>query len=394
MLLPFACVLVLAVQSVGEVPDPRPRGWVTDQAGVLADGDEAAIGALAEQVHQERGAELAVVTVDDVPGSPKAFATELFNAWGLGRAGHDDGVLVLLVVGQRRLEIETGVGVEAVLPAAWLAELQAEQMVPMFKRGNLGGGLLAGAVGLAARLQAPPAEADVPSTPGEYRSDGTIVRPPDSAPAPAGGGGAEPERVSGGGGSDTPTVIGGVVVGLGVLGGGAFGLTRALRRRRRCAACRVQMLALDELADDAHLSAGQVSEERIGSVDYEVLICPGCQASKTLVHKRWFSGRHRCPACSFRTSSRSSRTLRHATYDSTGLVEITESCAHCQRKDVQTRTTPRRTRPSTSSSSSSSSRSYGSSSRSYGSSSRSSSSSSRSSSGGGRSRGGGAGSSW
>lgn len=394
MLAPLACVLALAVQSVADVPSPRPAGWVTDQAGVLAPVDEAALNQLSEALHAERGAGLAVVTVDEVPGTPKAFATALFNLWGLGRAGHDDGVLVLLVVGQRRLEIETGVGLEPALPAAWLATLQAEHMVPMFKRGNLGGGLIAGVVGITARLRALPGEADVPSTPGEYRSDGVAVTPPAPgapalpprpATAPPGAGGGDGDRSSG---------LLALLAGLGVVGGGVGGIVYARRRRRRCAACRVPMLALDELADDAHLSEGQRTEERIGSVDYEVLICPGCQASKTLAHRRWLSGKDRCPGCTFRTSTSSSRTLTQATYDHGGSVEVTESCAHCNRRAVSTRSTPRRTRPSSNTSSRSSYGSSSSGSRSSSSSSSSSSRSSSSSSGGGRSRGGGAGSSW
>ena len=175
MLAPLACLWVVAVQSVAEVPSPRPGGWVTDQADVLDAAAEARLDALAEALHRDRGAEVAVVTVDDVPGTPKQFATELFNAWHIGRADHDDGVLVLMVMGKRRLEIETGRGIEAALPAAWLAEMQAAQMVPAFKRKDIGGGLIAGLVAIDGRLRARPGEADVPATAGEYRSDGAAA---------------------------------------------------------------------------------------------------------------------------------------------------------------------------------------------------------------------------
>ena len=396
MLAPLACLWVVGVQSVAQVPSPRPNGWVTDQADVLDAATEARLNELATALQRDRGAEVAVVTIDDSPGDPKAFATELFNTWHIGRAGVDDGVLVLMVMGKRRLEIETGVGLEIPLPAAWLADMQAAQMVPAFKRKDIGGGLIAGLTAIDARLRGLPGEADVPSTPGEYRSDGTVTtpsgpttqppRPASSAPASSGGSGG---GGGGGGGGDDDGGAGALGYGLGALGAlgaGGAGVFALRRRRRRCAACKVQMLALDELADDAHLSAGQQAEERLGAVDYEVLICPGCQASKTIVHNHWFSGRQRCPGCSFKTAKSTSRTLVTATYDHGGSVEVTVTCGHCSHRSVSTRSTPRRTRPS---STSSGSRSYGSSS------SRSSSSSSRSSSfGGGRSRGGGAGSSW
>src|SRR5690606_2195427 len=109
---------------------------------------------------------------------------------------------------------------------------------------------------------------------------GTTSRP--AAPGGGGGGGGDggdSDDGDGGGGA-----LGYGLGGLAALGLGGAGVVALRRRRRRCAACKVQMLALDELADDAHLSAGQQAEERLGAVDYEVLICPGCQASKTIVH--------------------------------------------------------------------------------------------------------------
>jgi uncharacterized membrane protein YgcG len=48
-----------------------------------------------------------VVTVDDTAPafSPKAFTTELFNYWGISKKGQDNGVLFLIPLGDRRVEI-------------------------------------------------------------------------------------------------------------------------------------------------------------------------------------------------------------------------------------------------------------------------------------------------
>jgi uncharacterized protein len=138
------------------------------------------------------------------------------------------------------------------------------------------------------------------------------------------------------------------------------------------------MLPLSEIEDDTKLDSGQRTEERVGSVDYEVVVCPGCQQSRVLRHGKWFSGYGRCSGCSYKTMTSSSTTLVSATYDHGGQIEVHESCANCSHSRRYTRHTSRLTRPSTSSSS-------------Y------SSGGSRSSGGGfsgGRSSGGGAGSSW
>lgn len=386
--------LVLAVQSVADVPDPRPAALVVDQAGVVDDAAEGRLNRALVGLREVRGAELAVVTVDDVPGTPKEFATALFNHWKLGTAEKNDGVLVLLVMGQRRLEIETGIGMEAALPAWWLAEMQAATMVPRFKQGSFGDGLEAGVVAMLDRLGALPGEGERDTAPGEYRSDG-VISPAAAGTYRAGAGALPPPPPRSAPKDGAPSKA--PWIGLGLLGivglGGGGWLARRAHRRRKCEKCRVKMLELDEIADDAHLDAGQQKEEQVKSVDYDVLICPGCQGTRVLRNARWFSGRRTCPGCSYKTGKRDSETISAATYDSGGLVRITETCAHCKRNHSYTRSTPRRTRPSTTSSSSGGSRpSYSSSSSSSRSSRSTSSGSSRSS--GGSSRGGGAGSSW
>lgn len=390
------------VQSVGEVRDPRP-GWVTDQANVIDPADEAALATALATLHDTRGYAVAVVTVDDVPGSPKAFATSLFNTWQLGDATRNDGVLVLLVVGQRRLEIETGDGMQVALTAAWLAELQRTAMVPRFKQGQLGAGLRAGTDAIVARLTALPGEQDAPDAPGTYRSDGTVVvadqpvgprtdgerRAPPSTPAST----TTPPQPA----SNRKAAIGlailSVVIALPILL-----VVLLLRRRNRCT-CGVRMIPLDEVADDAYLSPGQRAEEQAGSVNYTILLCPSCRALRTRSRRRLFSSRTPCTGCGNRTAITNAVTLREATYARSGVAEITVTCSFCPHRAVSDRHIPRLVRTTSSSSSRtssfSSSRSSSSSSRSSSSSSSSRSSSSSSSSrGGGRSSGGGAGSGW
>jgi uncharacterized protein len=399
-------IVVMGVASIADVPNPRPNGWVSDQAHVLGDAGKQQLDGLAERLHADRGIELAVVTVDDVPGTPKQFATALFNRWGIGSAATNNGVLVLLVVGKRRLEIETGRGIEAALPAAWLADMQRDRMVPRFKAGDLRGGLVAGLEAIDEHVRAAPAESSSAAPHGEYRSDGSAVPPTAGSPISpglAGAPGARPAAPASASAPTAPTTLtaapadsqggGGAARGLAGLGAAVFGLvgggvlvSRMRRRQRTCFQCQPPqtMIALDERADDARLDAGQRTEEAVGSVDYEVLVCPGCQASRTFRHGRWLSSYDTCAGCSYKTSRSTSRTIIEATYDHGGEIEVTESCVHCHRKHCYTRTTSQLTRPSDSSSSSSSS------------SSASSSSSSSDSSGfsGGSSDGGGAGSSW
>jgi uncharacterized protein len=72
--------------------------------------------------------------------TPKEYATELFNRWGVGKREADNGVLLLVSLGDRRVEIETGYGMEAILPDAVAGEILDTAVVPRFRAGDIPGG--------------------------------------------------------------------------------------------------------------------------------------------------------------------------------------------------------------------------------------------------------------
>ena len=110
------------------VPNPRPAGgWVSDVADVIDAESERALNARAQALHEATDAELVVVTLDSVaPETPRAFATELFDTWGVGDRDANNGMLVLLVMDERRVEMEIGYGLEPVLPESWLGRVRTE----------------------------------------------------------------------------------------------------------------------------------------------------------------------------------------------------------------------------------------------------------------------------
>jgi uncharacterized protein len=132
-----------------------------------------------------------------------------------------------------------------------------------------------------------------------------------------------------------------------------MGLRRWLRRRPRiCEGCQQPRQLLDEAADDEHLDAGQRREEKLGSVDYDAWWCVSCEDVQVERYGAWLTSYSRCPRCEYKTKSESSSTLREATYDQGGTVLVTVDCEHCGYHTQFTRSTPRKTRPSSSSGSS------------------------------------------
>ncbi len=363
MTAPPLVLLLLAALGVEGVPNPRPAGsWVSDTANLLPPATEARIDHRLDAVERDLGVEIALVTVTGIDLPPKEFATRLFERWRIGKAGADNGLLVLLVLDQRRLEMETGYGLEPIVPDGWLSAMQAEAMVPAFRAGDYATGLESGLARLDERLRANAAEAR--SGRGGPTGPGAGEAAPGGAQALLSAPRAKRNLLFGG------------AAGLGLLGVGLPLLLRAARRRARtCRTCQIEMRLLDEVEDDAHLDAGQRTEERIGSVDHRVYICRQCQASHAVARKRWFSGFTRCPSCHYRARQTRSETLIPATYDHGGQVRVTETCRHCPHHRQVVRHTSRLTRSSSSGPGRGGSSSGG-------------------SFGGGRSGGGGAGSSW
>jgi uncharacterized protein len=143
--------------TVQEVPNPRQvyGGWVTDQAEILKPETETQLNQMSKQLEAKNGAEMAVVTVPETApaASPKEFTTDLFNYWKIGKKGKDNGVLFLISVKDRRVEIETGYGVEGILPDAKVGNIIETQITPRFKQRDFDGGTLAGTKALVMVLQ-------------------------------------------------------------------------------------------------------------------------------------------------------------------------------------------------------------------------------------------------
>jgi uncharacterized protein len=154
--------------DVKDVPNPRKinNTWVTDMAGILDEPTENQLNAMIAQLEQKNGTEIAVVTVSKTfpAASPKAFTTELFNYWRIGKKEQNNGILFLISTGDRRVEIETGYGINKILPNAQVSNIISTQVTPRFKESDFNGGTLAGTKALIVALDKPQGAINVSQT--------------------------------------------------------------------------------------------------------------------------------------------------------------------------------------------------------------------------------------
>jgi len=333
--LPWA-VLLLAVSApalaerVDSIPRPVPGTWSVDTTRKLLPVTLARVDRLASEVDTSGDGQLAVVVVSTTEGvEPRDFATELFNAWGIGHAGRDNGALLFIALDDRAAEIVLGDGVDGTEELHMSEAVMQSRIVPAFKRGDPDAAVLAGAEGLRTLLA---------NSRHGVASEAGLSGVLDVTQYPL-------------------WMLGSGLGGLGLAGAG---LRRWMRRRPRvCERCQQPRVLLNEVDDNRHLDGGQRREELLGSVDYDVWWCQRCAHARVERYGAWFSSYERCRSCRYKTARSSSYTRVEATYDHGGVVEVTVTCEHCDHQHQFTRQTPRLTRSTTSSSSSSSSGSFG-----------------------------------
>ncbi len=142
---------VLSFNSyAGEPALPEYSGYVNDFAGVLSNQNKQALTALAGDLERKTTAQIAIVTIKTTqPLDIESYAVRLFEKWGLGQRGKDNGVLLLVALGDRKMRIEVGYGLEGAIPDALAKIIITDYITPAFKAGNFNAGVAKGAVGIA-----------------------------------------------------------------------------------------------------------------------------------------------------------------------------------------------------------------------------------------------------
>lgn len=143
-------VLITSTVSAQSVKFPSYRGWVNDFARVISPYYEEKISLLAGEVKRKTGAEIAIVTVNNLSGlSVEEYAYRLLEEWGIGTAKDNNGLLLLVAVEERRFRIEVGYGLEGILPDGLAGQIRDDFVLPDLREGDYGRGLYRGMIGVS-----------------------------------------------------------------------------------------------------------------------------------------------------------------------------------------------------------------------------------------------------
>jgi uncharacterized protein len=146
-------VCLIAAPCLWAAIPESPQGWVSDFAGILSEDTKTQISSLIDEVKRSTGAEIAVVTISSLEGmTVEEYAVRLFEKWGIGEKGRDNGVLFLIAPNERKTRIEVGYGLEPVITDGRAGDIIRETALPFFREGDYDQGILQGSKQIAALI--------------------------------------------------------------------------------------------------------------------------------------------------------------------------------------------------------------------------------------------------
>jgi uncharacterized protein len=141
---------------VGADELPELTQPVNDFAHIIDPSSAARMDGIIRQLQAATGDVVVVATVKTIEpyGDIREYANKLFenHGRGIGQKGKDNGVLILLALDQRKVWIEVGYSLEQWITDGFAGETSRQFMVPEFRAGRYGAGLLAGTERIIGRI--------------------------------------------------------------------------------------------------------------------------------------------------------------------------------------------------------------------------------------------------
>lgn len=148
-LLPFILAAVLAMAAAGAalaaLQFPALTGRVVDEAGLLTPAEVQSLTEALKAHEEATGNQVVVVTLKSLQDTPiEDYGWQLGRAWGIGRQGKNDGALLIVAPNEKKVRIEVGYGLEGILTDAASRLIIERVMLPAFRSGQFGPGIVAG----------------------------------------------------------------------------------------------------------------------------------------------------------------------------------------------------------------------------------------------------------
>ncbi len=152
---------LLAIFAFAQDYPEKPNTLVNDYANVLSADQKQALESKLVTFNDSSSTQIAIAILKSVGGYEiNEYAVELGRKWGVGQNGKNNGIMIVVAVGDRKISIQTGYGLEGALPDIYAKRIIDNDIKPNFKAGNYYAGLDEGTTSI------------IKYTRGEYKGDG------------------------------------------------------------------------------------------------------------------------------------------------------------------------------------------------------------------------------
>lgn len=161
-----AVAVLTAAAPAAQSPLPAPpKDYVLDEAGILDPSQKALLSAELAQFERQTSDQIWVSILPEVPSdyAMEDFTQRTFDAWGVGRKGKNNGIILFVFPKSRQMRVEVGYGLEGAVPDVLANNIINREIVPSFRAGDMGGGIIRGVSAL------------MDATRGEYEGSGRTL---------------------------------------------------------------------------------------------------------------------------------------------------------------------------------------------------------------------------
>jgi uncharacterized protein len=134
----------------------RQNTWINDFANIFSESEEFILDSLVKAHEKATTDEIIVVTIDSTWTTNEnfdKFVLTLHNSWGIGKKGINNGVVIGISTGLRKIRISNGYGIEKRLSDEETKKVISQTITPEFKRKNYFEGTKKGILALISKLK-------------------------------------------------------------------------------------------------------------------------------------------------------------------------------------------------------------------------------------------------
>lgn len=142
----FICWSTIALAQFQIPEKPQLETSVYDYINLLAESQKKSLEQKLIRYSDSTSTQIVVAIISSTEGENITYlGANWGQKWGIGQAGKDNGILVLLAKDDRKIAINTGYGVEGSLTDAMSRRIIENVIIPNFKQDDYYGGLNSGA---------------------------------------------------------------------------------------------------------------------------------------------------------------------------------------------------------------------------------------------------------